>query len=142
MIKDKAIEELFLAQKPVFNDQDAFMQNLERKLEAIEYIKQYEEANLRRYKLAIAVAFLLGLASGGALLFFMLDTPLDVPLFTFNETSHFLSGIQKHSRMIAIVVLIITMGYGVINVVNNILDISKMKSSMRMYQNNRDLSAI
>ena len=132
MIKDEALRELFLAQKQTYTDQDAFIQNIERKLDAVEYIKQYEEANLRRYKLAVAIAFLLGLASGGALLAFMLGTPLDVPLFTFNVASDFLSGIQRYSRIIAIVVLAITMGYGVVNVVSNILDILKHKSPVRM----------
>ena len=41
--KDKALEELFLAQKPHFNDNDAFMASLTKRLDAVEYIKQYQE---------------------------------------------------------------------------------------------------
>ena len=36
MTKDKSLEKIFLTQKPVFNDQDIFLQKLERKLEAVE----------------------------------------------------------------------------------------------------------
>lgn len=132
MIKDKALEDLFLTQKPVFNDKDAFMQKLERKLEAVEYIKLYEEANLRRYKYAVVITFILGLVSGGALLVFMLSTPLNVPLFTFNAAPNFLLGIQQNSRTIAMIVLILIMSYGVVSIVNNILDISKMKTTSRL----------
>ena len=59
MTKDKSLEKIFLTQKPVFNDQDIFLQKLERKLEAVEFIKQYEEAHLRRYKYAMIAALVL-----------------------------------------------------------------------------------
>ena len=40
MNKDKALEELFLAQKPHFDDSDAFMASLTKRLDAVEFIKQ------------------------------------------------------------------------------------------------------
>ncbi len=127
MIKDKALEDLFLAQKPVFDDQDAFMQKLERKMQAVEYLKQYEEAKLRRYKYAMIATFVMGLLSGGALLTFMLNTPMDEPLFTFNVTSGFLLGIQQNSRLIVSIVLMLFMTFGIISIVNNILDLTLRK---------------
>ena len=48
--KDRALEELFLAQKPHFVDNEAFMASLTKRLDAVEYIKQYQEATIRRYK--------------------------------------------------------------------------------------------
>ena len=46
MIKDKALEELFLAQKPAFGDNADFMARLTKRLDAVEFVKQYgrEEA--------------------------------------------------------------------------------------------------
>ena len=61
MNKDKALEELFLAQKPHFDDNDAFMASLTKRLDAVEYIKQYQEATLRRSKMALVVAFVAGI---------------------------------------------------------------------------------
>ena len=48
MNKDKALEELFLAYKPKLNDSDAFMASLNRRLDAVEYIRQKQETTLRR----------------------------------------------------------------------------------------------
>ena len=82
--KDKALEELFLAQKPHFNDNDAFMASLTKRLDAVEYIKQYQEATIRRYKIAMIVSFVIGIISGAFTIAFVLSLPTDIPLFTFH----------------------------------------------------------
>ena len=46
MNRDKALEELFLANKPQFDDSDAFIASLTKRLDAVEYIKQYQEATI------------------------------------------------------------------------------------------------
>ena len=48
MNKDKELEELFLAQKPHFDDNEAFMASLNKRLDAVEYVKQHQEATIRR----------------------------------------------------------------------------------------------
>lgn len=40
MMKDKALEELFLSARPTFDDGDAFIRKLEKRLDAVEYLKQ------------------------------------------------------------------------------------------------------
>ena len=57
MMKDKALEELFLAARPTFDDGDAFIQKLEKRLDAVEYLKQHEEACIRRYRYAMLATF-------------------------------------------------------------------------------------
>ena len=84
MMKDKALEELFLAQRPKFDDKDEFMARLTQKLDAVEYLRQYEEANLRRYKYAMIAAVVAGFIAGGALFALVLSTPSELPLFTFH----------------------------------------------------------
>ena len=49
MSKDQALEELFLAQKPHFDDKADFMAKLTRRLDAVEYVRQHQEATIRRY---------------------------------------------------------------------------------------------
>ena len=130
MMKDKALEELFLAQRPPLDDKDEFMARLTRKLDAVEYLRQYEEANLRRYKYAMVAVFVAGIVVGGALLSLILSTPSELPLFTFHATSGILLAIEQYSRTAATIALSLIMGFGIISIISNILDIAQMKASM------------
>ena len=56
MEKDKTLEQLFESFNPDLGSSDAFMHSLTRKLEAVEYIKQMQEAQKLRYKRALLVA--------------------------------------------------------------------------------------
>ena len=94
MMKDKALEELFLAQRPQFDDKDEFMARLNQKLDAVEYLRQYEEANLCRYKYAMLAVFVAGIVVGGALLAFVLSTPSQLPLLTFHASSGIMLAIE------------------------------------------------
>ena len=123
MTKDKSLEKIFLTQKPVFNDQDIFLQKLEKKLDAVEFIKQYEEARLRHYKYAMVAAFVLGIVSGGVSLTFILRMPIDEPLFTFDVASGFLLTLQQNSRITISIALMLFLSYAVIGIINSILDI-------------------
>ena len=83
MTKDKALEELFLAKKPHFDDHDTFMANLTKRLDAVEFIHQHQEATVRRYKMAMIATFVIGIISGAITMAFILSMPADVPLFNF-----------------------------------------------------------
>lgn len=131
MMKDKELEQLFLAQRPSFDDKDEFMMRLERKLDAVEYLRQYEEANLRHYKYAIVAAFAMGIIVGGGLLAFILQIPQDVPLFVFNETSGILFFLEQNSRMLATATLSLLLCFGIISIISNALDIVKMKALIK-----------
>lgn len=130
MMKDKALEELFLAQRPHFDDKDEFMARLTKKLDAVEYLRQYEEANLRRYRFAMVAVFVAGIVVGGASLAFILSTPSELPLFTFHASSGILLAIEQYSRTIATIALSLIMGFGIISIVSNILDIAQMKATI------------
>ena len=130
MMKDKALEELFLAQRPQFDDKDEFMARLTQKLDAVEYLRQYEEATLRRYKFAMVAVFVAGIVVGGALLAFVLSTPSELPLFTFHASSGVLLAIEQYSRTVATITLSLIVGLGIICIVSNILDIAQMKASI------------
>ena len=98
MTKDKALEELFQTQKPHFDDKAAFMAKLNQRLDAVEYIKQYQDATIRRYKMAMIVAFVVGIISGGVATIFLLSMPDNHP---YNNLHNKIRQVQKRRRWVA-----------------------------------------
>ena len=127
MNKDKALEELFLAQKPQFNDSEEFMASLEKRLEAVEFIKRHQEATIRRYKMAMVAAFVVGIVSGGVTIAFLLSAPATIPLFSFQTHAVLLSWLAENARSIVAAALALLMAFGLISIFNNIQDIRSMR---------------
>ena len=130
-LKDKSLEELFLAGKPQFNDKAAFMAKLTRRLDAVEYLRQYQEATIRRYRMAVLVAFVVGILSGGVAIAFLLSTPANVPLFTFSVQNALLVWLAENSRLIGATGLALLMSFGILAVINNVQEIINMRLSLR-----------
>ena len=131
MTKDKALEELFLAQKPHFSDHADFMAALTKRMDAVEYLKQHQEATIRHYKILMVVAFVVGIVSGGVAIGYVLSTPADVPLFTFQVQTGFLLWLAENSRLIAATGLSLLMMMGIISIISNIQDILHMRVSLK-----------
>lgn len=129
MTKDKALEDIFLAQTPKFDDKAQFMAKLTKRLDAVEYIRQYQEATLRRYKMAMVVSFVVGIISGAVTIGFLLSTPVDVPLFTFQVQTGFLLWLMQNSRIIVSTALALLITLGIISIYNNIQDIRSFRQS-------------
>ena len=129
MEKDKKLEELFLAQKPTFDDKAEFMVTVTRRLDAVEFVRQHQEATLRRYKLAMVAAFVVGIVSGAVTIAFVLSTPVDVPLFTFSVESSILLWIAENSRLIATTVLALLMSFGIMSIISNVQDILAIRQN-------------
>ena len=127
MNKDKELEELFLAQQSHFDDNEAFMASLNKRLDAVEYVKQHQEATIRRYKWAMVAAFVVGIISGAITIAFVLSLPAEVPLFTFNAQSAALIWLSEHSRIIVTTALSLLMGFGVFSIFGNVMDIVNMR---------------
>ena len=127
MEKDKALEDIFLAQTPHFDDKAQFMARLSKRLDAVEYIRQYQEATLRRYKMAMVVAFVVGIISGAVTIGFLLSTPADVPLFTFQVQTGFLLWFSQNSGIIVSIALSLLMTVGISSIYNNIQDIRSFR---------------
>ncbi len=128
MNKDKALEDLFLAQKPHFDDSDAFMASLAKRLDAVEYIKQHQEATLRRYKMAVVVAFVAGIISGAIAMTYILSTPMDVPVFTFRNQFFLLQLLSDNSRLITASAVSLLMTVGITAFISNIQEVLRMRS--------------
>ena len=127
MNKDKALEELFLAQKPPFDDQAGVMAALTRRLDAVEYVRQHQEATLRRYKMAMVAAFVIGIVSGAVTLAFVLSMPADVPLFTVHVQSSILLWLADNSRTLSATILSLLMSLGLMSIASNVHDILRMR---------------
>ena len=127
MNKDKELEELFLAQQPHFDDNEDFMASLNKRLDAVEYVKQHQEVTIRRYKWAMVAAFVVGIISGAITIAFVLSLPAEVPLFTFNAQSAALIWLSEHSRIIVTTALSLLMGFGVFSIFGNVMDIVNMR---------------
>ena len=130
MTKDKELEELFLAQKPHFDDAPEFMARLAQRLDAVEYVKQHQEATIRRYRMAVATAFVVGIISGAAALAFLLSTPASVPLFSFSPQHTWLLWLADNSRLITAAALALLTTFGVISLINNVQEIVGMRSRL------------
>ena len=134
MNKDKALEDLFLAQKPQFDDSKAFMASLNKRLDAVEYIKQHQEATIRHYKMALVVAFVVGIISGAVTIAFLLSTPAVVPLFTFRVQTGWLSWLAANSRVLTATALSLLISFGLISIISNIQDIRSMRDECKTNQ--------
>ena len=127
MTKDKALEEMFLAQQPHFDDKADFMAALTRRLNAVEYVRRYQEATLRRYRMAMVAAFVVGIISGAVTLAFVLSMPADVPLFTSHVQSGFLLWLAQNSRIISATVLTLIISLGLMSIASNVYDILRIR---------------
>ena len=132
MTKDKALEDLFLAAKPSFDNTDQFMPSLIKRLDAVEYLKQREEACIRRYRYGMIAAFVLGIVSGGIILALILSAPANSPLITFNVGSGILLAILQQSRIIATVLISGLICFFIISVVHAVNEIIGMKEMMHI----------
>ena len=130
MNKDKELEELFLAKQPHFDDNEDFMASLNKRLDAVEYVKQHQEATIRRYKWAMVAAFVVGIISGAVTIAFVLSMPVEIPLFTFNAQSAVLIWLSEHSRIIVTTALSLLMGFGVFSIFSNVMDIVNMRKQV------------
>ena len=130
MNKDKALEELFLANKPRFDDKEAFMASLPKRLDAVEYIKQHQEATIRRYKMAMVVAFIAGLIVGGIAIAYILSTPMDVPVFSFKTQFTLLQWLIDNSRILTVTAISLLMTFGIAAFITNIQEIKTMRSAV------------
>ncbi len=131
MKKDKALEELFLAARPTFDDGDAFIAKLEKRLDAVEYLKQHEEVCLRRYRYAMLAAFVLGVILGGGVIAVMLAMPAEQPLFSFGVENALLVALGRYSRYAVLVLVSGLVCFTIVSIVNIVVDLLSLRDQTR-----------
>lgn len=117
MEQKDTLQELFNDYTPDLGQDDLFMQRLEKKLETVEYIKQMQDRQLRRYRCAIIAAFLMGVIVSGGLLVYVLDNPIGQPTFSFGIHSMLFLFLEQNSRMISLTGLSMLMGVGIVVII-------------------------
>lgn len=131
MTKDKELEDLFLAQKPHFDDNAEFMEKLTKRLDAVEFVKQYQERTLHRYKVMMVAAFVVGIICGGISTWWLLSSPTNEPLFNFSVQTSFLVWLAQNSRLFVAAGLSLLMTAGICSIIGNVQEIIEMRRSMK-----------
>lgn len=62
--KDTALEEMFARYQPDLGDSEKYMEAFSKKLEAVEFVKQYQEVQVRRHRKIMALVFAMGVLTG------------------------------------------------------------------------------
>ena len=127
MTKDKSLEELFLSHQPQFNDKANFMASLNKRLDAVEFIKQHQEATIHRYKMSMVVAFVVGVICGIATMAYMFFIPANMSLFTFHVHAGFFLWFTENSQSIIATSIILLMSIGIMSIIDNIQDIIQLR---------------
>ncbi|MBR4135285.1 MAG: hypothetical protein IKU03_02605 [Bacteroidales bacterium] len=63
-MKETTIEEMFARYQPDLGDEDKYMEALSKKLEAVEYVKKYNEEQARHHRKMLLVVFAGGVITG------------------------------------------------------------------------------
>lgn len=130
MTKDKALEKLFLAQKPSFDDGDAFMAALDKRLDAVEFLVQYQVKKKRQYRYCMIAALLIGLFFGcGMMVFAFALQP--APAAMIHVQACVFRLLSDNARIIAITFLSLLVSGSIIAMFNILADITGMKMVMR-----------
>lgn len=125
--KDKTLEQIFGDFNPDLSNGDAFMARLDRKLDAVEFIKARQEKQLRQYRYAVMAAFVLGVAVSGVMFAIILGEPADLPTFSFGIESLPFLLLEENSRMLSLTGLAMLMSAGIIVIVNMWQELASMK---------------
>ena len=93
-MKDTAIEEMFARYQPDLGDNEKYMEALSKKLEAVEYVKNYKEEQVRHYRKMMIAVFTMGIVTGAIGIILALLYPvwsvstINIPIFPKNQTLH------------------------------------------------------
>ena len=128
--KDKTLEQIFGDFTPDLGNGDAFMARLDRKLDAVEFIKARQEKQLRQYRYAVMAAFVLGVAVSGVMFAIILGEPADLPTFSFGIESLPFLLLEENSRMLSLTGLAMLMSAGIIVIVNMWQELASMKDML------------
>jgi len=102
-MNDKSLEKIFSDYQPSLNSDADFMAALETRLDTVEFIRKYQEAQVNRYRKAMiatcAVGFVLGVVA--TLLIFSL--PEHIHLYAFGLPSVVMMIIEQNYRILSLI---------------------------------------
>ena len=131
MNEDKYFEELFSNYKPTLNDSDAFMQTLQRRLDAVEYVRLQQAEQQKRYRRYILIALIVGMVLGGLLIAFVMTFSQPAALLSFRIQSNVIELIQQNVHFIALIFVLLLLGVSVVVIFHSIQEIDSYLSMRR-----------
>lgn len=102
MEKDDTLKQLFEDFAPELNPDKDFMQRLQRKLDAVEFIRQRQKAQMRIYHYGMLATFAFGLIIGGILFTVVMAWPADSWTFAIWKPNMSFAILQNHLREITL----------------------------------------
>ena len=79
----------------------------------------------------MVAAFVVGIICGAVSITYVLTTPADVPLFTFQVQTGILLWLSENSRILAATSLSLLLTLGIISIISNIQDIQRMRVCLK-----------
>jgi len=131
MNEDKYFEELFSNYKPTLNDSDAFMQTLQRRLDAVEYVRLQQAEQQKRYRRYILIALIVGMVLGGLLIAFVMTFSQPAALLSFRIQSNVIELIQQNVHFIALIFVLLLLGVSVVVIFHSLQEIDCYLSMKR-----------
>lgn len=129
MDKDITLEALFQSFTPDIGSDDEFMERLGKRLAAVEYIKEVHERQVRLYRLAIPIAFVLGVVLCGTVLaanMFLRDgNPIPQPDFGLIHISYLFA---KSCNILLLMGTPLLITIGIVLIVTQWLEYASLKS--------------
>lgn len=125
--KDDTLAQLFNDFSPEFNDKTDFMERLNHKLDAVEFIKQRQEKQLRLYRYGLLAAFALGMITSGILLSITWTTPAEQTMPTFSLLPASLVFLQEHFHTVSFIAIAVLMSTSTIALITQCLELADGK---------------
>lgn len=123
MEKDQELEQLFREFNPEFGDGGRFMRQLSRRLDAVEYVRQVHDRQIRRYRYAVIAAFVLGVACSSVVFGWLWTLPDAAPLFSLEVEWRWLQFIVRNSRLLSMMLMALLVSYGVISIIALVMEV-------------------
>ena len=117
MKKEDILEQIFQDYKPSLESNECFMEKLNQRLDAVEYIKQVQDKQIRRYKYLVIAAFVLGILCSETAFTFSLETEIKG-----------LSFLEQNSRLLSLAFIAGIISFAIISIIRNIQDVINLSS--------------
>ena len=131
MNEDKFFEELFSNYKPTLTDSDVFMQTLQRRLDAVEYVRLQQAEQQKRYRRYILIALIFGMVLGGLLIALVMTFSQPAALLSFSIQSNVIELIQQNVHFIALIFVLLLLGVSVVVIFHSMQEIDSYLSMKR-----------
>ena len=117
MINDKGFDELFADFHPQMNDGKAFVESVSRKLEAIDMVKQYQQAQISKYRKRVILAFATGAVVGIFMMVMAAFLPSPMDLFVISVKSDMIRMLIENMKYVVMLICGFLLFYGIYGII-------------------------